>query len=77
MDVQHAALSVTVDPGGTPVLAEPVPPLSLVSLEALLSPRIREWLIIDGADVRLAGHRFVIVGWTMDCLVWKHIGAHA
>ena len=71
------ALNVTVEPGHPPALAEPVPALSLVSLDALLSPRIREWLVLDGSDVRVAGHRFRIVGWTSDCLVWEHIGAHA
>lgn len=77
MSTEHGALTITVNPGDAPVLADPVPPLALVSLDVLLSARIREWLVIDGADVRLAGHRFVIVGWTQDALVWRHIGAQA
>lgn len=72
---QPGALNVLQQPGMPPELQAPVPPLSLVSLDALLNPRIREWLAIDGSAVHLAGHRFRIVGWTQDCLVWQHVSA--
>lgn len=74
MGAEHGAFAVAVDDGGTPRVVEPVPQLSLVSLHALLSPRIREWLIIDGSRVSIQGHSWTIVGWTDDALVFRYDG---
>lgn len=67
-------MAVQLDEGGTPHIVEPVPDLSLVALDVMLSARYREWLLVAGDVVQLCGHRFTIVGWTERCLVFRHDG---
>ena len=71
---QPGALAVFIRPGQVPELAQPVPPMALVSLDVLLHAQLREFLTIDGSTVEVCGHRFRIVAWEQDCLLWEHQG---
>lgn len=71
----HGALDLRATPGDPPTLAEPIPDLSLVALDVMLSARLREFLLLtDGDRVHLAGHRFTVVGWVDRAMVWRHDG---
>ncbi len=77
---QHVA-GLTVLPGAAgsvPVLVEPIPELSLVSLPVFLSPQLREWIEVVGqpgqpsSRLAICGHAFRIVAWREDCLLIEH-----
>jgi hypothetical protein len=68
------ALAAVLDEGGTPRLVEPIPALSLVALDVLLSARLREWILVDGAAVTMFGHAFTICGWQDSALLMLHEG---
>lgn len=48
---------------GIAELAEPIPDAAVVTMSALLSATVREWVLVHDRTLELAGHRFVIVGW--------------
>lgn len=66
------ALTVTIDPGMPPRIVTPIPDLTGLALDVLLSPRLREFLTISGSDVGIDGHAFRIVEWEQDALVLAH-----
>ena len=81
MDAQQA-LIVRRDPGGQAHVVEPVPEYALVSLHALTSAELREWVVLGddptGDRLRVCDHQFVIVGWLgghPGALVLHHLGA--
>jgi hypothetical protein len=66
------ALTLTVEPGMPPRIVEPIPDVTGLALDVLLSARLREFLTISGSDVGIDGHAFRIVGWEQDALVLTH-----
>jgi hypothetical protein len=65
--MQAQGLTVERDHGGAAHLRLPIPRESVVTLPALLSVSLREWVLLrDDTFLQVCEHEFEVVGWDDD-----------